>query len=99
PHRDLPSFPTRRSSDLCSSMMARLRSSTTVIFALGSSASATICIVEPFWTTTVFSGVFSSAQVATDLPFGEKTPHASVKIGSQRSEEHTSELQSRENLV
>src|SRR5690606_41267892 len=81
--RVLPSFPTRRSSDL-----AKL---TAFVFSL-----ATLALVVPLW-------------LSYD-PDGERLQQTSsmdwipawgihISFGIDRSEEHTSELQSRENLV
>src|SRR5690606_39469846 len=87
-HLDLPSFPTRRSSDL--SMPTRPRS------------------VSWNWNPQSLTILNESASPLTvPMPFDcsvKNSSSASVAAGalparSSRSEEHTSELQSRENLV
>src|SRR5690606_41326461 len=74
--RDLPSFPTRRSSDLGISMPTRS---------------------VPFGAVSPVSAGASSAEVAS--PEGCADSGAAGAAHAARSEEHTSELQSRENLV
>src|SRR5690606_41718783 len=87
-HLHLPSFPTRRSSDLASSNWSRQPN----------------VISHPFVDT---SAAFSCG---TDVPntAGNTCPAVNIPVvrlsyqsneSSIRSEEHTSELQSRENLV
>src|SRR5690606_41482879 len=96
---NLPSFPTRRSSDLITAVEQRA-----VIDATRQAgARDAYPIEEPF-----------AAAIGANLPVWEPTGSMIVDIGggttevaiislggivtSQRSEEHTSELQSRENL-
>src|SRR5690606_41678196 len=87
-HRDLPSFPTRRSSDLSSSRTARRagksRQAPTEPSPSCSSTTRSRCSGRP------------KRQVSISWPATSSTCHALV---IRRSEEHTSELQSRENLV
>src|SRR5690606_41066827 len=73
-HRSLPSFPTRRSSDLQSTWQ-------------------TARTVEPV-PYSQFEQALAEGRVA-EVTVGETTITGRLK----RSEEHTSELQSRENLV
>src|SRR5436309_10131700 len=73
--RDLHSFPTRRSSDLC--RLATL--------------SVSIRRLQPFWRTC--------AILNTSRPLARADTRSARPISVERSEEHTSELQSRENLV
>src|SRR5690606_39883610 len=82
-YRDLLSFPTRRSSDLRS-----------VATADGGGSSPHSASTRASIVTTVLRLASSSASAARwfRLPSGRASP-------SSRSEEHTSELQSRENLV
>src|SRR5690606_41985640 len=86
--RDLRSFPTRRSSDLphprqCS-VAARANSS--FRWSLSS-------VIVPTVEREVLTGLVWSIAIAGGTPSMRST------CGLSRSEEHTSELQSRENLV
>src|SRR5690606_41287120 len=74
--RALPSFPTRRSSDLSGSVVLRL------------------VIVTPAWAARCVTKNSSSVIWPKRTSAGTATGCA-----PKRSEEHTSELQSRENLV
>src|SRR5207249_10944319 len=91
-HRDLHSFPTRRSSDLNSKSVRR-------IFCLAYSSAlakiSAVCVARTYGLVKNRSPVTPSAAtpLATCLVFS--TP-SSVRY---RSEEHTSELQSRFDLV
>src|SRR5690606_40403073 len=73
-HRDLHSFPTRRSSDLPERVVRALSTFP------GIEELLTFASGFPSWDTDVVSDV-------------------SRRLPAERSEEHTSELQSRENLV
>src|SRR5690606_40396692 len=90
--RNLPSFPTRRSSDLvgpfaalehgCANVRARVRASGVVGFLnAGDERSART----------------KRRACSSSHPRGEEM--SGISLDSTRSEEHTSELQSRENLV
>src|SRR5690606_41864760 len=83
--RDLHSFPTRRSSDL-SGPMKKVRSLTTTVWPNPSSYSGS---VSPEPGTVHSLGTRYTAAMAA----------APTSSTATRSEEHTSELQSRENLV
>src|SRR5690606_41471144 len=87
-HRDLHSFPTRRSSDLTRSMLA---SAVLVALAMGATPVAAQEAEAPAATEeqrpTTLSGLTVTAQKREE------------QLQDVRSEEHTSELQSRENLV
>src|SRR5690606_40079797 len=78
-HRDLPSFPTRRSSDLIDPFFA-------VLWIIGGA-----CAVAAAWSAKYH-------RLAALLLIGGTGLATSVTF-LMRSEEHTSELQSRENLV
>src|SRR5690606_41335094 len=80
-HRDLPSFPTRRSSDLTA---ARTRSPEV--------SNETIELFSACRSSTSSALSFSSMPRRSEIVLPIPTSLA-------RSEEHTSELQSRENLV
>src|SRR5690606_41560887 len=82
---DLPSFPTRRSSDR-SSTEAQIGFS----ISMGTPASATRSAVSTWY------GVGTQMLTASATPRIASSEPATV---APRSEEHTSELQSRENLV
>src|SRR5690606_40640675 len=99
PHLHLHSFPTRRSSDLpllepaeelvlssvfCALSMVRLRPASMVM--------------SPSATTVAPVSVVSRPLTTCRLPADTWVPTA-VLVMEARSEEHTSELQSRENLV
>src|SRR5690606_40187650 len=91
PHRDLHSFPTRRSSDLFT-MTSFNRSQSAVVvsssgFEIARPAQLTIMSTPPKARQT-----FAMAS-RTELSLVTSTTDPA------RSEEHTSELQSRENLV
>src|SRR5690606_40675806 len=88
PHRALPSFPTRRSSDLRRSALPATVLSGPV----------------PHWSAAVRTAgsairlpAAGTAPVAA--PYAWWLQYCSVRCRQYRSEEHTSELQSRENLV
>src|SRR5690606_39663783 len=84
--RDLPSCPTRRSSDLeLSSSVGITRMSSSLADFTGTSASL-----------AAKGAAFSWGDKARGLETGE---NSASKLVPRRSEEHTSELQSRENLV
>src|SRR3712207_8121009 len=85
-HRDLPSFPTRRSSDLASSARE---------VPVSGSSSARVETLRPTPTTT------APLPTSARMPASFAPPAASRSLGhfSERSEEHTSELQSRQYLV
>src|SRR5690606_41364060 len=78
-HRDLHSFPTRRSSDPAAEACTSARS----------------C---PFGTSLSLAPVASPFSTAPVEP-GSAAPSSGTCSSAARSEEHTSELQSRENLV
>src|SRR5699024_12664517 len=77
PHRDLPSFPTRRSSDLIK--LGKLFALSLIAF------------------NSAFSATFSVTGAGFSLPGSANWLHADNT--NARSEEHTSELQSRFDLV
>src|SRR5206468_13033094 len=77
PHRHLPSFPTRRSSDLTTVPPFLIRANSIIRKSSRSAANTWNCVTD--------SCLISTA------------PYGSVEI--RRSEEHTSELQSRSDLV
>src|SRR5206468_12715901 len=85
PHRDLHSFPTRRSSDL---RKASAHSATDEEIRMTSA--------EPFEAPVVES---LSVRVVVDSVFDQFMPKATHPMVAIRSEEHTSELQSRSDLV
>src|SRR5690606_41664438 len=78
--RDLPSFPTRRSSDLADAELGAGQ----VVVDRGGQAD---------------HGDVETREVGTFLQQGEDRFIGVPAADNQRSEEHTSELQSRENLV
>src|SRR5690606_40286307 len=87
-HRDLHSFPTRRSSDLgcgAGSLTRRTSRKTTWTTTTGLWPRRSITLV------TFRMGTWISSRLTTQKSGSSAT--------STRSEEHTSELQSRENLV
>src|SRR5207249_8223561 len=88
-HRYLPSFPTRRSSDLCAPVAP-----VAPVSPFGPCAP-----VAPVAPVSPFSPCAPVAPVAPVSPFGPCAPAAPVAPVSPRSEEHTSELQSRFDLV
>src|SRR5690606_40333262 len=87
--RVLPSFPTRRSSDLSSAL-----------------ATAASSAVSPRVSTPIVTETLSGVTFTVAVPDVETTEWTACPISCSqtsapvsRSEEHTSELQSRENLV
>src|SRR5207302_8172822 len=90
-HLDLHSFPTRRSSDLIVVVLD------TEVGAVRFRASPRLKVCEPALTVTpVFR--FTKTIMTPELPCAANAcDNSGVKCF--RSEEHTSELQSRENLV
>src|SRR5690606_40183159 len=91
PHHDLHSFPTRRSSDLNS----RVRKALSLV-----SVWKVDSVPMLFCSWQGMTGVSSMplALLQSSMPF---FPIRAIRLstGISRSEEHTSELQSRENLV
>src|SRR5690606_41889971 len=96
-HRDLLSFPTRRSSDLKTSFWARL---------FGSKPKRPP--LDKRQAQELSADLRKQLVVLRDLLFSEDDTQIETIVGSKalesendsmRSEEHTSELQSRENLV
>src|SRR5690606_42002270 len=93
-HSDLLSFPTRRSSDLLAPFLPQI-------------VVASDCVLQlyPLVLSLIYSLVRiqrkSSMRLATSLVMPSSLSKYSnrLKIEAVRSEEHTSELQSRENLV
>src|SRR5690606_41917592 len=86
-HRDLPSFPTRRSFDLVNSGRSAAK---------GSDRKPRLSTVPAFLgRPPVQAGMVPAALPAFSAPSGVRV----VPSLAARSEEHTSELQSRENLV
>src|SRR5690606_39857592 len=97
PHpRDLPSFPTRRSSDL--NVVPGVSSALAVPSALDIPLTCR-GVSDSFWVVT---GTTRSGSVSEDLRLAAQSSATVVILMGMsriRSEEHTSELQSRENLV
>src|SRR5690606_41954932 len=93
-HLYLPSFPTRRSSDLCTGVAQGFIS---VALEAGVDAYISGEISEPTTHTARECGIhyFAAGHHATER-YGVQALGAAL---AERSEEHTSELQSRENLV
>src|SRR5205085_12415431 len=93
-HHDLPSFPTRRSSDLIAQRSSRsisLKVNSRGIHGVSTSTSATPC-----------SRKSGSARSPLALFSHWRSRNSMAKRksrGNRRSEEHTSELQSQSNLV
>src|SRR5439155_19874889 len=89
-HRDLHSFPTRRSSDLRGTEARRPR-----YRARGLQARAPAFILIPLSPSRSPRGGGSR----TTISGGAECAHCFARHSSSRSEEHTSELQSRGHLV
>src|SRR5690606_41334613 len=96
--RDPAPFPTRRSSDLASSGALGAGSTEQVVTVAAADADAYQAIVavvrNEFWVVRATRAVPGAGATAAPDRSGADTPSTST-----RSEEHTSELQSRENLV
>src|SRR5690606_41981924 len=91
-HRDLHSFPTRRSSDLAEGFKA----------GSGENAAFSTTIVDPETMSNHEVGVKTSLfrrRLTANLAAYSYDLHGAQLNKTIRSEEHTSELQSRENLV
>src|SRR5690606_40959145 len=86
--RDLHSFPTRRSSDLATAVV--------LSFASCKSDSGLKVVVEKAEKRTIVETVPATGQIYPEVEV-KISPDISGEV--VRSEEHTSELQSRENLV
>src|SRR5690606_40315334 len=87
---EVPSCPTRRSSDLPSEPEARADGAAPDLLAIGRDG---VALLRPDRQGHLGHGVGHELQVRVgDGRFGQL-------VGGSRSEEHTSELQSRENLV
>src|SRR5690606_42122172 len=92
-HRALPSFPTRRSSDLAMKLTLFLSGLVAVLF-----AGSLLTGPAGFGPSEALAALLRGEGEATMLVMREiRLPRA--VLGLLRSEEHTSELQSRENLV
>src|SRR5207302_6988388 len=87
-HRDLHSFPTRRSSDLS-------RRHSSAISAASSGVGSRLSRASTSWSPGASPGLWRRMRSMAR----ETVRVASSRQKSRRSEEHTSELQSRENLV
>src|SRR5690606_42146979 len=88
-HRYLHSFPTRRSSDLLSTGLRH--------HAIQPISSASITRFKPFASSVSCSPVHVSSEILIPKSYISR---ATINPNTMtRSEEHTSELQSRENLV
>src|SRR5690606_41581612 len=93
-HRDLPSFPTRRSSDLGQSLAEdRVQGEIYDTIVAERTKNPLQFIQKLSDATTYFGAVQAKAWGFIDVVIGNPV------LRSGRSEEHTSELQSRENLV
>src|SRR5690606_42051807 len=95
-HFKLNSFPTRRSSDLHAPRTAnRLGFRLTIEHSYGDAKYTTITyyLLPNVWSNEVFKGM--NVRNANRVLIARKI----VQPGPDRSEEHTSELQSRENRV
>src|SRR5690606_42002121 len=97
-HPDLHSFPTRRSSDLLSEVLG-----VDVQFAddcIGDDAYAKAAALKPGEVLLLENLRFYKEEEKGDAGFAERLAKlGDVYVNDARSEEHTSELQSRENLV
>src|SRR5205814_9474712 len=87
-HRDLHSFPTRRSSDLVVRELADLIEQGHEI------AEGTIAAV-----TSALDQHHSPSEILEDVVWRHRSTKVAPKTVNQRSEEHTSELQSLRHLV
>src|SRR5690606_40824093 len=98
-HRVLPSFPTRRSSDLSTVARARLRN-LDGLWRPGSAVKARVIVDQARANLVVPLSALqtSNGEEVVYVQKGETYHRRPVKTGRRRSEEHTSELQSRENL-
>src|SRR5690606_41933247 len=98
-HSNLHSFPTRRSSDLVNANKIRTSLEKTLIDDNGTAAAPTVKIFGPsnqVKITTKLKANQESTKVDEEI---KQKIFDGVKSFLPRSEEHTSELQSRENLV
>src|SRR5690606_41228515 len=94
--RVLPFFPTRRSSDLFGPEVKRRIMIGT--YAL-SSGYYDAYYGQAQKVRTLIARDFAAAFAQVDALISPTTPFVAFRFGERRSEEHTSELQSRENLV
>src|SRR5690606_41694670 len=99
PHRDLHSFPTRRSSDLATAIYAGMIGWNGIVLpqAIAGSNGLTLALAGWLGAELVDHGglifVWQWVSIALLMLWTNAAPN------TMRSEEHTSELQSRENLV
>src|SRR5690606_39995263 len=89
-HLPLPSFPTRRSSDLIQPAPLQPPLQLRAVFYHRFQ-------FIPAWLCATGADALAAAQRSFKQGFGQCAVNAQAQL--QRSEEHTSELQSRENLV
>src|SRR5690606_41835789 len=98
-HPALPSFPTRRSSDL-----SRVRNAGAIFIgswspvAVGDYCAGSNHVLPTSGCACHSSGLSVSAFLK-EMHVVDYTREALAEVAAHRSEEHTSELQSRENLV
>src|SRR5690606_40857145 len=98
PRRAVPSVPTRRSSDLGS--VSQVREVTAALMKLAKSSGITVIIVGHVTKEGAIAGPRVLEHMVDTVLYFEGERHLSYRIlRTVRSEEHTSELQSRENLV
>src|SRR5206468_8770795 len=90
--RPLPSFPTRRSSDLA--FVQALNASITIWLLFSQSLGTFVLAKQAVSTTTTIAAI-----VASIVWFKRSMNHHGIHVQLPRSEEHTSELQSRSDLV
>src|SRR5690606_40140309 len=93
-HPDLHSLPTRRSSDLFSERpnFSFSASSSSLTLLLAASSPMAMC-------SRISGSSYLLSRAAISSRVSAARWLASASVASERSEEHTSELQSRENLV
>src|SRR5205085_10904691 len=94
---DLLSFPTRRSSDLgavCAASTVRLRGKSAAAATTAAGFFITCPAVAVYYTATS-----ANQRRFSETPFLPTRLRENVHFATNRSEEHTSELQSQSNLV
>src|SRR5690606_40754498 len=99
PHRDVPSFPTRRSSDLIAGVRRSWIDSWLKPVLVEAGASVTSAPVYYDYQAFVETKPTSRSSLRIGVLGSDDRFEMLMRDVAERSEEHTSELQSRENLV
>src|SRR5207302_9577296 len=99
PHRALHTFPTRRSSDLKPQAEKIDKQTHAILAFVGNARRQEDAVGQNLSARVIVANVFSCEAARTSILFLHEGSFFAFRCAFTRSEEHTSELQSRENLV